>query len=125
MAERELGTITALPAGTMKVKLDSGRSVGFQLKAYPHVDYGYAVTSHSSQGQTADRVIEHIDTDRAAESLVNQRLAYAALSRGRYDAQIFTSDKAQLANALTRGVSHRFAIEQPPQKPQQALVAAW
>lgn len=35
----------------------------------------------------------------------NQRLAYVALSRGRYDAQIYTNDKTQLAHGLTRGVA--------------------
>jgi ATP-dependent exoDNAse (exonuclease V) alpha subunit len=75
------------------------------------LDYGYAVTSHSSQGQTADRVLVHIDLERAGEGLVNQRLAYVAVSRGRYDAQIYTNDKRQLAAALDRDVSHRAAIE--------------
>ena len=73
--------------------------------------YGYAVTSHSSQGQTADRVLVHVDTTCAAEQLVNRRLAYVAVSRGRYDAQIYTNDKAHLAEALQRGVSHRSALE--------------
>jgi len=114
VANCELGTTKAMTAGTMKVRLDSGRSVGFNLRDYKHLDYGYAVTSHSSQGQTADRVIVHIDTDRAGGALVNQRLAYVALSRGRYDAQIFTNDKAQLANAVSRDVSHRAAIEEAP-----------
>jgi ATP-dependent exoDNAse (exonuclease V) alpha subunit len=76
-----------------------------------HLDYGYAVTSHSSQGQTADRVLVHIDTERGGERLVNQRLAYVAVSRGRYDAQIYTNDKAQLAHAISRDVSHSAAIE--------------
>ncbi|PYT66714.1 MAG: hypothetical protein DMG39_25810 [Acidobacteria bacterium] len=44
---------------------------------------GYAVTSHSSQGQTADRVLIHVDSERAGEKLVNRRLAYVAVSRGR------------------------------------------
>jgi ATP-dependent exoDNAse (exonuclease V) alpha subunit len=61
--------------------------------------YGY-VTSHSSEGQTADRVLVHIDLERAGESLVNRRLTYVALSRGRYDAQTYTNDKTQLAAAL-------------------------
>ena len=30
----------------------------------------------------------HIDSEQAGERLVNQRLAYVALSRGRHDAQI-------------------------------------
>jgi len=71
----------------------------------------YAVTSYSSQGQTADRVLVHVDVERAPEKLVNQRLAYVAVSRGRYDAQIFTSDKSQLGNALSRESSHRPALD--------------
>ena len=73
--------------------------------------YGYAVTSHSSQGQTADRVLIHVDTEQGGEKLVNRRLAYVAVSRGRYDAQIYTNDKNALAEGLGREVSHRSALE--------------
>ena len=69
------------------------------------------MTSHSSQGQTADRVLVHADTDRAGEKLVNRRLAYVAVSRGRYDAQVYTNDKTHLTEQLSRDVSHRVAIE--------------
>ena len=62
------------------------------------------MTSHSSQGQTADRVLVHVETERASEPLVNRRLAYVAVSRGRFDAQIYTDDKAQLGDALSREV---------------------
>jgi hypothetical protein len=67
------------------------------------------VTSHSSQGQTADRVLVHVDAGQAGEKLVNRRLAYVAVSRGRYDAQVYTNDKGQLAEQLARDVSHRSA----------------
>jgi ATP-dependent exoDNAse (exonuclease V) alpha subunit len=71
---------------------------------------------------TADRVLVHIDLERAGEQLVNQRLAYVAVSRGRYDAQIYTNDKAQLAAALDRDVSHRAAIEpRAPASPAQKI----
>lgn len=43
--------------------------------------------------------------------MVNRRLAYVAVSRGRYDAQNYTNDKGQLADQLSRHVSHRTAIE--------------
>ena len=81
------------------------------------------MTSHSSQGQTADRVLVHIDTERAGEQLVNRRLAYVAVSRGRHDAQIYTNDKSQLAEALSRDVSHRSAVEptQTPAAPSQSV----
>jgi ATP-dependent exoDNAse (exonuclease V) alpha subunit len=112
VANRELGTIEVIDGGSnLRVRLDSGRRVAFTLEAYPHLDYGYAVTSHSSQGQTADRVLVHVETSGLSEQLVNRRLAYVAVSRGRYDAQIYTDDTAKLADALSRDVSHRSAIE--------------
>jgi ATP-dependent exoDNAse (exonuclease V) alpha subunit len=111
VANRELGTIEAIEAnGRLRVRLDSGRRIAFSVDAYPHLDHGYAVTSHSSQGLTADRVLVHVDTEQG-DTLVNRRLAYVAVSRGRYDAQLYTNDKAQLVEALSRDVSHRSAME--------------
>jgi hypothetical protein len=40
-----------------------------------HFGHGYAVTSHSSPGATADRVLVHVDTEQARGQLVNPRLA--------------------------------------------------
>ena len=111
VANRELGTIVRLDErGDIAVHTDSGRLVEFHLKNHPHLDHGYAVTSHSSQGQTADRVLIHADTEESAH-LVNSRMAYVAVSRGRYDAQIYTNDKSELAQHLSRDVSHRTAIQ--------------
>jgi conjugative relaxase-like TrwC/TraI family protein len=112
IANRELGTIEKIDdRGNLQLRLDSGRTVTFNIKENPHLDYGYAVTSHSSQGQTADRVLVHVDTVQAGEKLVNRRLAYVAVSRGRYDAQVYTNDKSQLVKQLSRDVSHRSAME--------------
>jgi conjugative relaxase-like TrwC/TraI family protein len=111
IANRELGTIERInDAGNLQVRLDSGRTIAFNVKENPHLDYGYAVTSHSSQGQTADRVLVHVDTEQVGEKLVNRRLAYVAVSRGRYDAQLYTNDKTHLTGQLSRDVSHRSAI---------------
>lgn len=118
IANRELGTIEKIDAkGNVQVRLDSGRAVAFNVRENPHLDHGYAVTSHSSQGQTADRVLIHVDTESAGEKLINRRMAYVAVSRGRYDAQIYTNDKTHLAEQLARDVSHRSAIE--PGRAQQ------
>jgi hypothetical protein len=65
---------------------------------------------YSSQGQTAGRVLVHVETERTSEKLVNQRLAYVAVSRGQYDAQLYTDEKVRLARALRRDVSHRSAL---------------
>ena len=112
IANRELGTIESIEKrGNVEIKLDSGREVRFNVEENRHLDYGYAVTSHSSQGATADRVLVHVDTEEAHEKLVNRRLAYVAISRARYDAQIYTNDAGNLGKALSREVSHAAAVE--------------
>ena len=67
------------------------------------------MTSHSSQGQTADRVLIHVDTELGVKDLLNNRMAYVAVSRGAYDAQIFTNDREKLGAALGHDVSHSSA----------------
>ncbi len=69
------------------------------------------MTSHSSQGATADRVLVNVDTEEAHEKLINSRLAYVAVSRARYDAQIFTNDAGNLGKLLSREVSHAVAVD--------------
>lgn len=105
VSNREMGTVTHLDAhGNIRVQLDdSHRTVGWNLRAYQHLDYAYAMTSHAAQGQTVDRVLIHIDTgDSRIRSLVDQSLAYVATSRPRHDAQIFTDNAENLSQALSR-----------------------
>jgi conjugative relaxase-like TrwC/TraI family protein len=111
IANRQLGTVQHIDAeGNLHVRLDSGQQVQFNLREHPHIDYGYAVTSHSSQGATADRVLVHVDTEQAHEQLINSRLAYVSVSRGRYDAQIYTNDAEKLGEELSRDVSKQSAM---------------
>jgi hypothetical protein len=67
----------------------------------------------------AGRVLVHVETKRASEKLVNQRLGSVAVSRGQYDARIYTDDKVKPARALDRDVSHRFALETTPVQPSR------
>ena len=66
-----------------------------------HVDHGYAVTSHSAQGATADRVIVHAESGQSA-ALVNQRFAYVAGSRMREGLDVYTDSSQQLTASLDR-----------------------
>jgi conjugative relaxase-like TrwC/TraI family protein len=117
IANRELGTIERVShSGNLEIRMDSGREVRFNIREHPHLDHGYAVTSHSSQGQTADRVLIHVDTDKS-ELLVNNRFAYVSVSRGQYDAQIYTNDKSELGHDLSRDVSQRTATGSQEQEP--------
>jgi len=120
IANRELGSIENIGANSaMRLKLDSGRSVDVGAHSFPHIDHGYAVTSHSSQGQTGERVLIHADTELGARDLLNDRMAYVSVSRGQWDAQIFTNDRDKLAQALSRDVSHRSALQ-----PEQTVAGA-
>jgi ATP-dependent exoDNAse (exonuclease V) alpha subunit len=117
VANRELGTIHQVShSGSLEIRMDSGREVRFNIREHPHLDHGYAVTSHSSQGQTANRVLIHVDTDKS-ELLVNDRFAYVSVSRGQCDAQIYTNDRGDLARNLSRDNSQRTATETPGQQP--------
>ena len=113
VANRELGTIENLrPDGQIDVRLDSGRNVQLSREEHLHLDYGYAVTSHSGQGTTADRVLVHVDSSEAHHDLINTRLAYVAVSRAREDAQLYTNDADNLGRELSRDVSKSSALEE-------------
>jgi ATP-dependent exoDNAse (exonuclease V) alpha subunit len=65
VANRELGTIEDIDGdGRLRLRMDGGRAVELDTGRQTHLDYGYAVTSHSSQGQTADRVLVQVDTEQ-------------------------------------------------------------
>ncbi len=74
-----------------------------------------AVTSHSSQGQTADRVLIHVDTELGPKDLLNNRMAYVAVSRGACDAQM---DRQRCLSTAARTISARIfgfcRVAQPP-----------
>ena len=78
LANRELGTVEGIGQdGRMSLKMDGGRPgdrlVELDSVKNPHLDHGYAVTSHSSQGQTADRVLIHVDSGLGAKDLLKNR----------------------------------------------------
>lgn len=106
----ELGSITKLESGQMHVALDAGREIAFEPQQFRHIDYGYAVTSHSSQGLTVDRVLVNADT-RESLQLLNDRMAYVAVSRARDEALIYTDSTQNLRDTLNRGTDKEMALK--------------
>jgi UvrD-like helicase C-terminal domain len=94
------------------VKMDGEkeRSVSFDAAKMRHFDHGYAVTSHSSQGLTADRVLVNMDTTVHPE-LINTRFAYVSVSRASQDARIYTNDVGTLGERLSTDVTKTSAID--------------
>jgi hypothetical protein len=111
IANRELATIQRIDAeGNLSVKLDGGREVEFNVREYPHLDHGYATTSFSAQGLTSVRALLNVETQQS-KALVNQRLAYVAVSRASHDVQVYTNDAAALGEKLARRVTKESALE--------------
>jgi len=110
VANHELGVIGGIDgAGRLSLNMDSCRSLQIDPNKHPHLDYGYAMTSHSSQGQTASRVLIHVDTELLAKDLLNTRMAYVSVSRGADDAQLFTNDREKLSTVLGHDISKQSA----------------
>ncbi len=116
VANRDLATIKRIEDGRMTVLMDGKekRTVTFDPATVRQFDHGYAVTSHSSQGLTAGRVIAHFDTE-GPRSLINSRLAYVAISRASEDARIYTNDVERLGRRLATDISKTAAIDLSPQ----------
>ena len=110
VANRDLGTIEKFaPDGAITLRMDSGKEVSFDPRIMRHFDHGYAVTSHSSQGLTANRVLINMDTESHPD-LINGRFAYVSISRASHEAQIFTNNESTLAESLGRNVSKTSAL---------------
>jgi ATP-dependent exoDNAse (exonuclease V) alpha subunit len=110
VANRDLGTVQRIDReGQLSVKMDNGKAVTFDATQMRHFDHGYAVTSHSAQGLTADRVIVNVDTEVHPE-LINSRFAYVSVSRASHDAQVFTNNAEALLDRLSHDVTKTSAI---------------
>ena len=111
VANRDLATIEAIHSdGWFSVRLDNNRQIEFNASEHRHFDHGYAVTSHSSQGLTAERVLVHADT-KVHPDLLNSRFAYVSISRASHQATLFTDDMAKLGPQLGTDVSKTSALE--------------
>jgi conjugative relaxase-like TrwC/TraI family protein len=128
VANRDLGTIMEMKDGKISVRMDGKREhvVSFDPSSFRQFDHGYAVTSHSSQGLTAGRVLAHFDTD-SSHSLINTRLAYVAISRASDDARVYTNNAETLGRRLATDISKTAAVDfRPPSSTnevQQAVAA--
>jgi ATP-dependent exoDNAse (exonuclease V) alpha subunit len=111
VANRELAAIEAVhPDGRLSARLDNHRQIDFDPSEHRHFDHGYAVTSHSAQGLTAERVLVHADTS-VHPDLLNSRFGYVSISRASHQATLFTDDMTKLTPQLGADVSKTSALE--------------
>ncbi len=88
------------------IVLDNGWTVS---RDFGHVDHGYVVTSHASQGKTVEKVI--IGQSDLSLSASDRAQLYVSVSRGKEQALIFTHDKQALREAVRRDSEKLTATE--------------
>jgi Ti-type conjugative transfer relaxase TraA len=108
-----VGTVEQIDARVMVVRLDgtAARRVSVPLDAYQHLDHGYAMTVHKSQGSTVDRVYV------MASKLFDASVTYPAMSRHRDHVELHWArdefgTRAQLDQVLCRERPKELALEQ-------------
>jgi conjugative relaxase-like TrwC/TraI family protein len=104
LANGELVTVEHVQSDG-RIELSDGRVLG---KAFRQLVRGYAVTSYAAQGKTVDYVLF---SDSAVKAATNQHQWYVTVSRGRKGVHIFTTDKTQLRESITRSGDRPLAVE--------------
>jgi conjugative relaxase-like TrwC/TraI family protein len=116
LANGELVTVKeARPDG--RIVLTDGRVLGENFRQFVH---GYAVTSYASQGKSVNYVLF---SDSAAKAATNNQQWYVTISRGKKGIHIFTGDKEQLRENITRSGDRPLALDAVTGKGDSRTVA--
>lgn len=106
------------PGGDLQ--LDNGWLLS---KEYGHVDHGYVVTSHASQGKSVQRVFIAQSADSFPASSPEQ--FYVSVSRGKERATIYSDNKHELLEAVSHAEDRTMAFDlfASPDRHRHAAVA--
>ena len=91
---------------------DGGKRVVIDSVRYPHLEYGYAVSVHKAQGQSADQVFVLM-----SDSMVDREWSYVAASRHRKALRVFVAEEQvdiierQMARSRQKGVAMAYEPE--------------
>ena len=111
VANRDLAVVESISAdGRIAARLDGGQQIEFDATDHRHFDHGYAVTSHSAQGLTAERVLIHADTG-VHPDLLNSRFAYVSVSRASHEATVFTDNTTKISQQLAAELNKSSALQ--------------
>lgn len=84
-----------------RIEMAEGKTLPASYRQFTH---GYVVTSHKSQGRTADHVV-------VAAARLDSKAAYVACSRGRQSCTVFTPEKESLFAGLPRSADRQAALD--------------
>jgi len=109
LANGELVTVKEIDADG-RITLTDGRTLEKNFRQFVR---GYAITSYASQGKSVNYVLF---SDSAAKAATNNQQWYVTISRGKKGIQIFTTDKAELRENITRSGDRPLASDIVPAK---------
>jgi conjugative relaxase-like TrwC/TraI family protein len=88
------GRVTKINGNNITAAISGSKSVTINIKNYNHIDHGYCVTAHKSQGVTVKRAIVHMSSkDRQLNS---RNSYYVDISRAKQHVQLFCDSRAKL-----------------------------
>lgn len=95
----QVGEVASIAPGQVTVQIDSKRRITFNPATYPHIQLGYALTTHKAQALTVERA--QIYADASAE---NREAAYvqASRARGLTHFHVVAENRDQLVAAMER-----------------------
>jgi len=105
------GTLEGLRGSQLSVRLDAGERIQVDAAQYGHIDHGYAVTVHKSQGVTVDKAY------LLATDTLDAQLSYVGLTRHRdsvqlaYSREHFPRGYENLVDRLSRVGVKSFAAD--------------
>jgi len=107
LANGELVTVKIVHADG-RIALADGRTLD---KDFRLLVRGYAVTSYAAQGKSVDHVLF---SDSAVKAATNRQQWYVTISRGKKGVHIFTCDKDELRENITRAGDRPLAMDAEP-----------
>ncbi|BBP45115.1 hypothetical protein THMIRHAS_04880 [Thiosulfatimonas sediminis] len=118
----EAATVKGIDPQTGEVHLSkaNGQTVTLDSKQALNLDYNYAKTTFSSQGQTAERVLYHAQS--TSTNLMNQRDFYVGLSRATTEITVVTDSKRDLSDLIEKSTGEKHsALEKDTNSNSQTL----
>ncbi|BCN92777.1 conjugative relaxase [Thiomicrorhabdus immobilis] len=91
--------------GELKLSKPNGQTVSLDGKQAHNIDYNYAKTTFSAQGQTAERVLYHAPS--TSTNLMNQRDFYVGLSRATTEVTVVTDSKRDLSELIEKSTGEK------------------
>ena len=107
------GTVCSMAedGSRMSVRLDSGEKVTVQPHAFPHMQLGYAATTHKAQGATTQKAFV-----LGGGAMQSRELSYVQASRAKQETHVFATqsengdDMAKLAQEMARERSKQMVL---------------